>query len=105
MMELFGNLLENACKWAKSRVLLTVLDVPGLTVLIEDDGPGCPSDKRQKLAQRGLRVDESTMGHGLGLSIVSEIVQHYGGSLEFDESAQLGGFKVSVNLPDRQLAH
>lgn len=105
MMELFGNVLENACKWAKSQVLLSVSDEAGLIVVIEDDGPGCPPDQRQKLAQRGVRVDESTTGHGLGLSIVSEIVQHYGGTLLFDESAQLGGFKVSVNLPDRQPAH
>ncbi len=105
MMELFGNLLENACKWAKSQVLLTVADEAGLVVVIEDDGPGCPPEQRQKLAQRGVRIDESTLGHGLGLSIVSEIVQHYGGTLSFDESAQLGGFKVSVNLPDRQPAH
>ncbi len=99
MMELFGNLLDNACKWADSRVLLTVEPGEDLVVCVADDGPGCAPEYRQQLAQRGVRIDESTTGHGLGLSIVSEIVKHYGGELHFGESARLGGFEVSVRLP------
>ncbi len=99
MMELFGNLLDNACKWAQHRVQLRVEAGEGLRVSVADDGPGCAPEDREKLSQRGVRVDESTLGHGLGLAIVSEIVKHYGGELHFGESAQLGGFEVRVTLP------
>ncbi len=103
MMELFGNLLDNACKWAGQRVLLTVYDKPGLVVSVEDDGPGCAPELRQQLDQRGQRLDESTVGHGLGLAIVRDIVEHYQGSLVFGQSDQLGGFRVDVILPGRSL--
>ena len=101
MMELFGNLLDNACKWAGQRVLLTVYDAPGLVVSVEDDGSGCEPKLRQQLDQRGQRLDESTAGHGLGLAIVRDIVEHYQGSLVFGESDQLGGFRVDVALPGK----
>lgn len=103
MMELFGNLLDNACKWAGRHVLLTVYDKPGLVVSVQDDGPGCAPELRQRLDQRGQRLDESTAGHGLGLAIVRDIVEHYQGSLVFGQSDQLGGFRVDVNLPGRSL--
>lgn len=101
MMELFGNLLDNACKWANQRVLLTIYDKPGLVVSVQDDGPGCAPELRQQLDQRGQRLDESTAGHGLGLAIVRDIVEHYQGSLEFAESDVLGGFRVDVALPGK----
>ena len=101
MLELFGNLLDNACKWARQHVLLTVYDAPGLVVSLEDDGPGCAPELRQQLDQRGRRIDESTAGHGLGLAIVRDIVEHYQGSLVFGQSDSLGGFRVDVSLPGR----
>ena len=101
MMELFGNLLDNACKWADQHVLLTVYDKPGLVVSVQDDGPGCAPELMQQLDQRGQRLDESTVGHGLGLAIVRDIVEHYQGSLVFAQSDQLGGFRVDVALPSK----
>jgi signal transduction histidine kinase len=101
MLELFGNLLDNACKWASSRVLVTVSDAPGLEVSVEDDGPGCPPELREQLSQRGRRLDESTAGHGLGLAIVRDIVEYYQGTMEFGQSDKLGGFRVDVALPGK----
>ena len=101
MLELFGNLLDNACKWAKQNVLLTVHNGAGLEISVEDDGPGCPAELRQELDQRGRRLDETTIGHGLGLAIVRDIVEHYQGKLVFGQSEKLGGFRVDVSLPGR----
>lgn len=100
MLELFGNLLDNACKWAAGRVLFTVLPGPGLSFSIEDDGPGAPEEKLEQLSERGVRLDETVGGYGLGLSIAREIVNYYRGEMTFDRSPQLGGFRVSVRLPD-----
>ncbi|MBI3772144.1 MAG: GHKL domain-containing protein [Gammaproteobacteria bacterium] len=99
MMELFGNLIDNACKWARGRVRLTIENQSGLVLTVEDDGPGCAPEYREQLSVRGMRVDESTTGHGLGLSIVRDIVEYYGGTLTFSQSTELGGFAVSVTLP------
>jgi signal transduction histidine kinase len=101
ILELLGNLLDNACKWARYHVLVTVQDQPGLAVRIEDDGQGCPLEVRKQLAERGVRIDESTTGHGLGLAIVRDIVEQYGGDMGFGRSHQLGGFQVCVTLPPR----
>jgi signal transduction histidine kinase len=101
MLELFGNLLDNACKWANSLVLLTVHEGEGLRFTVEDDGPGAPAELRDQLTQRGVRLDETTLGHGLGLAIVKEIVDQYGGEIRFDQSKALGGFLVQVTLPRR----
>lgn len=100
MLELFGNLLDNACKWAKSRVNVSVQNGPGLMVSIEDDGPGVRHGAMVSLTQRGMRLDESTAGHGLGLSICQEIIRHYQGKISFESSIRLGGLKVSVALPE-----
>lgn len=99
MLELFGNVLDNACKWARSRVMLKIEDGPGLVFSVEDDGPGCAPELREQLLRRGVRADEDTAGHGLGLAIVQDIVEHYRGSLQLGQSADLGGFAVSVRLP------
>lgn len=100
MLELLGNLLDNACKWAHSRVLLTVEAVPGVSMLVEDDGPGCAPDELEQLAQRGVRIDESAAGHGLGLAIARDVVENYGGSIQFGRSERLGGFLVRVRIPE-----
>jgi signal transduction histidine kinase len=99
MLELFGNLLDNACKWAAGKVLFTVSDGPGLSFSIEDDGPGAPQEKLVQLSERGVRLDETVGGYGLGLSIVREIVSSYHGEMGFDHSSRLGGFCVWVRLP------
>jgi signal transduction histidine kinase len=98
LLELLGNLLDNACKWARHRVALTVEQGSDLSFRIEDDGPGCPPELLDELARRGVRVDESTAGHGLGLAIVRDIVVSYGGTIRFGRSASLG-FEVDVALP------
>ncbi len=99
MLELFGNLLDNACKWAHARVRLVVAEQSGLVFTVEDDGPGAPAAQLAQLTERGVRIDEAVSGHGLGLAIVREIVAHYGGELRFGSSQALGGFRVEVSLP------
>ena len=99
MLELLGNLLDNACKWANHRVMLTFEKSSSLCFTIEDDGPGCPEALLEKLSERGVRLDEQKSGHGLGLAIVKDIVQHYGGEIRFDRSKRLGGFWVRVIIP------
>jgi len=99
MLELVGNLLDNAAKWAEKEVRLR-LDVDGnLAVVVEDDGPGIDPHRRKQLLDRGSRLDENRPGHGLGLAIVRDIVALYGGSLELDDSPSLGGLRVRVTLP------
>lgn len=106
LLELMGNLLENAFKWARHRVLLVVTTQtqagrarPGLTLNVEDDGPGINDDKIEKVLQRGVRGDERVQGHGIGLSIVQDIVRAYGGELTVERSDELGGARFSVRLP------
>ncbi len=106
LQELLGNLLENAFKWARSRVLLTVKEGetapnrrPGLILVVEDDGPGIPSDRVSAVLQRGVRGDERVQGHGIGLSIVQDIVHSYRGELQVGRSDELGGACFCVRLP------
>ncbi|WP_245979081.1 sensor histidine kinase [Solilutibacter pythonis] len=100
LQELLGNLLENAFKWAKSRVLLTVAkDAGALLLAVDDDGPGIPREKIAVVLQRGVRGDERVQGHGIGLSIVQDIIQGYGGELLVSASAELGGARFEVRLP------
>lgn len=102
MLELFGNLLDNACKWARGRVRVHVEPAGAggqLVFSVEDDGPGVPDALLGQLGTAGLRTDESRPGHGLGLAIVGDIVAQYGGTLRFGRSAGLGGLKVEVSLP------
>lgn len=97
--EILGNLLDNACKWAKSRIALTTVQGEALlTITIEDDGPGLPAELRQQVLQRGVRIDEAVPGSGLGLSIVRDLTEHYGGAITLDASP-LGGLLASITLP------
>ena len=101
LIELCGNLLDNACKWARHQVGVSIgVDAgDGFLLDIEDDGPGCPDADLERIAKRGVRLDEATAGHGLGLAIVRDIVSSYGGELLFGRSSRLGGMLVSVSIP------
>jgi two-component system sensor histidine kinase PhoQ len=98
LMEIFGNLLDNAFKWCKQRVVVSAgLQGKRLNIRIEDDGPGMKPELVKQLLQRGVRADETMPGHGIGLSIVHNIVQAYRGSLKIEQS-ELGGVAVSVAI-------
>ncbi len=106
LQELLGNLLENAFKWARSRVLLTVKSGdtapnrrPGLHLAVEDDGLGIPPERIAHVLQRGVRGDERVQGHGIGLAIVQDIVHGYRGELQVGASQELGGARFDVMLP------
>jgi signal transduction histidine kinase len=100
LLELFGNLLDNAGKWARRRVRLTLHAHPDAVLAwVEDDGPGADTARLNQDTPRGQRLDESRPGHGLGLSIVRQIVAAYAGSLHFSPSPELGGLRVEVRLP------
>ncbi len=102
MLELLGNLLDNACKWADSTVKCAVLNDDGqIIITVEDDGPGLSDKEIGTLTRRGTRLDETKEGHGLGLSIAKDIVNLYSGKITFERSAELRGLKVTVLL--RQL--
>ena len=104
LQELLGNLLENAFKWAGARVLLTVAEGidapgrrPGLSITVEDDGPGIAEDRIAHVLQRGVRGDERVQGHGIGLAIVQDLVALYGGQLQLQPSVS-GGLIVTLEL-------
>ena len=106
LQELLGNLLENAFKWARKRVVLTVAAEtgpdsrrPGLRVEVDDDGPGIPPEQVERLLQRGVRGDERVQGHGIGLSIVQDIVAAYRGELSVTKAPELGGARFAVRIP------
>jgi len=99
MLELIGNLLDNACKFAQCRVRLTIHLVDGgLQLVFEDDGPGLEPEQLRQLNRRGRRLDEQVAGHGLGLGICRDILDYYRGHLKFAKS-ELGGLSVVVQVP------
>ncbi|MBV8305843.1 MAG: two-component sensor histidine kinase [Gammaproteobacteria bacterium] len=106
LTELLGNLLDNACKWCRTRVRFSASSDDGaqprekLSLVVEDDGPGISADDRARVLQRGVRADEKVPGHGLGLAMVHDTVDLYGGSLAIDGSP-LGGARFTVRLPGR----
>jgi len=100
MLELLGNLADNACKWAASRVRIDIDEVAdGIRITVADDGPGCTPEMLASMGERGLRADEAQPGHGLGLAIVRDIAEAAGGYVEFRLSHVLGGLEVVVLLP------
>ncbi len=97
--EMLGNLLDNAGKWARSRVTVRARGGPErLEIAIEDDGPGLDDDQLARIARRGTRFDERVEGSGLGLAITRDIAETYGGSLTFSRGAE-GGLHVNLGLP------
>ncbi|TWA84668.1 signal transduction histidine kinase [Azospirillum brasilense] len=103
--EMLGNLLDNACKWAAARVdVSSRLEAGGmLAVVVEDDGPGLPADRRDAVLAPGVRLDESTPGSGLGLAVVRDVARLYGGDLRLGDSP-LGGLRVELVLPAATLS-
>lgn len=102
LMELCGNLIDNACKWARGRVRIEAAaqaDGAGVELRIEDDGPGIPADQRAAVLGRGVRADSAMPGQGIGLAVVHDIVAAYGGTLAIDQSLDLGGARIRVRLP------
>lgn len=99
LLELLGNLLDNACKWADSQVQLQISRVgEDYQLAIDDDGPGIDAAQRDEVLSRGSRLDEQVAGHGLGLGIVRDIVDAWAGRLQLADSP-LGGLRVTVSLP------
>lgn len=99
LMELLGNLLDNACKWARSQVRLSVVPGERWRFTVEDDGPGVAEAELANITGRGVRVDENTVGHGLGLAIARDLLDQYRGTLRFDASPELGGLRVLAQVP------
>ncbi|MBX3693782.1 MAG: hypothetical protein KF790_01285 [Steroidobacteraceae bacterium] len=103
LAEMLGNVMDNACKWCASRVRVSAS--PGaavrgrLRIVIEDDGPGIAAADRDRVLGRGQRADEATPGHGLGLSMVRDAVELYGGTLSLTQSPALGGARIELDLP------
>jgi two-component system sensor histidine kinase PhoQ len=106
LMEVLGNLLENAFKWCDQKIDVLVKTLymdgrkrTGLIIEISDDGPGIPKSKREDLLKRGVRGDEKVKGHGIGLSIVTDVVESYQGKLEISNHKTLRGACFKIILP------
>jgi len=105
LTEVAGNLLDNAFKWSRGRVRLTAERIcdptarrDGLRLVVEDDGPGIPVDERERVLDRGARLDERVSGQGIGLSVVRELAQLNGGTIRIDDSP-LGGAWIEIRFP------
>jgi signal transduction histidine kinase len=97
--EMLGNLLDNACTFARSRVVVrSAADRGRVTITVDDDGPGLDPALRETVLQRGVRADEAASGTGLGLAIVRDLAALYGGSIALDASP-LGGLRATLVLP------
>jgi signal transduction histidine kinase len=97
--EMLGNLLDNACKWAKSTVIVASAQAEGIVVVtVDDDGSGLAASMREVVLQRGVRADEAAPGSGFGLAIVRDLAELYGGSISLDESPR-GGLRAKLSLP------
>ena len=97
--EMLGNLLDNACKWAKSRVsIASSIDGSNILISIDDDGTGLDAAMRDAVIQRGVRADEASPGSGFGLAIVRDLAELYGGSIALKQ-ADSGGVRAALRLP------
>jgi signal transduction histidine kinase len=97
--EMLGNLLDNACKWARSRIAITSAQRDHVvSIVVDDDGPGLALSMREAVLQRGVRADEAAPGSGLGLAIVRDLAELYGGSIALAESP-IGGLRATLELP------
>ncbi len=101
--EMLGNLLDNACKWARSSVKLTCSkEGEQVVIVVDDDGPGIEPSMREAIMQRGVRTDEAAPGSGLGLAIVRDIAEIYRGSISL-EASPMGGARARLSLPGQDL--
>lgn len=98
LLEMLGNLLENAYKYCRSSVRVAVRDAGAVCVEVEDDGPGVPVEARARVLERGARADSVHSGQGIGLAVVVELVEAYGGRLAISDS-DLGGARVTLEIP------
>ena len=100
LAEMVGNLLDNAAKWCRGRVFLSVMadGRDRVRIMIDDDGPGIPEAERATVLARGVRLDEAVPGSGLGLAIVDDLARLYGGDLTLD-LAPAGGLRAVLSLP------
>ncbi|MEE8274153.1 MAG: sensor histidine kinase [Alphaproteobacteria bacterium] len=99
LQEMVGNLMDNACKWARGEVRVTFAGEDGrLRLSVDDDGPGLAPEARARVFDRGRRLDEAVPGSGLGLAIVGDVAELYGGSVSLGES-DLGGLRAVLDLP------
>ncbi len=97
--EMLGNLLDNACKWAKSRVVVSsVTSGDRIVIMVDDDGVGLAESMREVVLQRGVRADEAAPGSGFGLAIVRELSELYGGAIRLGASPA-GGLRAELELP------
>ena len=96
---MLGNLLDNACKWARGRVSVTSTAAAStIVLLVDDDGPGLPEAMRKEVGRRGVRVDQAAPGTGFGLAIVRDLADLHGGALVLEDSP-LGGLRARLDLP------
>ncbi len=101
--EVFGNLLDNARKWATHKIVISSEEMEGqIIVSVQDDGPGVPNDKIDKVLKRGRRLDEQKTGTGLGLPIAAKVLEHYNARLVF-KNHQSGGTCVCIYFPTHHL--
>lgn len=102
--EMLGNLLDNACKWARTQVGLTCSKVgEQIVIAVDDDGSGIEPSMRETVMRRGVRADEAAQGSGLGLAIVRDLAEMYGGSISLEESP-MGGTRARLTLPAQEVA-
>jgi signal transduction histidine kinase len=100
LQEMLGNLMDNACKWARGRIRITgrTEGRDELVLTVEDNGPDLPPERCQALPVPGGRLDESVPGTGLGLTVVRDLAELYGGALPLGE-AEIGGLRTELRLP------
>ena len=101
---MLGNLLDNACKWARARVRLTCSkEGERIVIAVDDDVPGIEPSMREAVMRRGVRADEAAQGSGLGLAIVRDLAEVYGGSISLEDSP-MGGARARLMLPAQDAA-